>query len=61
MKWFTAGILLFTSVMHVSGQDSTEVVPAVEVVQISGMVVTGDSLAPWPMPRFSARRICAEP
>ena len=46
MKWFTAIGLLLTSVMHVTAQDSTDVVPAVEVVQISGMVVTGDSLAP---------------
>jgi len=46
MKWFTVIGLLLASVMHVTAQDSTDVVTAVEVIQISGMVVTGDSLAP---------------
>ena len=46
MKWFTAIGLVLISVLHVTAQDSTNVVPDVEVVQISGMVVTGDSLAP---------------
>ncbi len=46
MKWFTAIGLVLITVLHVTAQDSTNVVPDVEVVQISGMVVTGDSLAP---------------
>ena len=48
MKWFTAIGLVLISALHVTAQDSTNVVPDVEVVQISGMVVTGDSLAPLP-------------
>ena len=46
MKWFTAIGLVLITVLHVTAQDSTNVVTDVEVVQISGMVVTGDSLAP---------------
>lgn len=44
--WFT-GLLLFTvgTTSHWA-QDSVKVAAPVEVVQISGMVVTGDSLAP---------------
>ena len=48
MKWCTAIGLVLISALHVTAQDSTNVVPDVEVVQISGMVVTGDSLAPLP-------------
>ena len=40
MKWFTAIGLVLISVLHVTAQDSTNVVPDVAVVQISGMVVT---------------------
>ena len=44
--WFT-GLLLFTvGTTSNWAQDSVKVAAPVEVVQISGMVVTGDSLAP---------------
>ena len=46
MKWCNAIVLIFNFFIQGWAQDSTAVDQSVEVVQISGMVVTGDSLAP---------------
>jgi len=46
MRRFLLIGLLLSSIPSAYGQDTLAVEQAVEVVQISGMVVTGDSLAP---------------
>ena len=46
MKWFTSACTAMLLATTALAQDSTGVAPSPEVVQISGMVVTGDSLAP---------------
>lgn len=46
MKWFVSTILAVALAAPVLSQDTASVAAPAEVVQISGMVVTGDSLAP---------------
>lgn len=46
MKWLTSVCTVVLIATTACAQDSTAVVGSPEVVQISGMVVTGDSLAP---------------
>jgi hypothetical protein len=46
MKWFVSTTLAIALAAPVLSQDTASVAAPAEVVQISGMVVTGDSLAP---------------
>ena len=46
MKWLVSLTLAVAFAVPVLSQDTTSVAKSAEVVQISGMVVTGDSLAP---------------